>query len=217
MESEAPFRVLFAAAFVLNLGIVGRFRARAQAGRRFDYSREGWPLFLLLRISGLAVLAYCLLYVVAPGLIARSLVTEPAPLRFAGATLALGPVPAFIAWAQRSIGDNVSPTVTTREGQKLVTKGTYAWIRNPLYVGGFALLGSLSLVAGSAFLAVAAFIALALVSLRLPKEEAELDARFGDEWRAYRARTGRYLPRLVRRSGSYTGQVVPPDRGERTH
>lgn len=194
-ENDVLFRFLFGAILLLNFGIVARFRAKAQAGRTFDYAREGKPLFLLLRLSGLAVLLYCVLYITAPGLVAWSLVAPPAWLRFSAAAIALGPIPAFISWAQRSIGDNVSPTVTTREGQQLIATGPYAWIRNPLYIGGFSLLGALAIVSGSVLLTAAAFLALGLVTLRLPKEEAELEARFGDEWRAYRARTGRYLPR----------------------
>jgi protein-S-isoprenylcysteine O-methyltransferase Ste14 len=40
---------------------------------------------------------------------------------------------------------------------------------------------------------VLAFIALAI---RLPKEEANLVARFGDEYRAYMQRTGKFFPKL---------------------
>jgi len=200
MQGDVIYRILFGAILALNFGMAARFRSRAQAGRRFDYAKEGRPMFLALRLSGLAIMAYCILYIAAPETVAWSLHTEPVWLRLGAAVVGLGPLPAFISWAQNSIGDNVSPTVTTREGQSLITHGPYAWIRNPLYMGGFTLIGTLALVAGSALLAAAAFIALILVSVRLPKEEAELEARFGDDWRAYRAGTGRFLPRIRRRS-----------------
>jgi protein-S-isoprenylcysteine O-methyltransferase Ste14 len=35
-----------------------------------------------------------------------------------------------------------------------------------------------------------------LMLVRTPREESMLLARFGDDYRAYMARTGRYLPRL---------------------
>jgi protein-S-isoprenylcysteine O-methyltransferase Ste14 len=35
-----------------------------------------------------------------------------------------------------------------------------------------------------------------LMLVRTPREERMLLARFGDDYRAYMARTGRYLPRL---------------------
>jgi protein-S-isoprenylcysteine O-methyltransferase Ste14 len=37
----------------------------------------------------------------------------------------------------------------------------------------------------------------AIIALRTPREEAMLEAHFGEEYRAYRARTGRLLPRLT--------------------
>jgi protein-S-isoprenylcysteine O-methyltransferase Ste14 len=37
---------------------------------------------------------------------------------------------------------------------------------------------------------------LVMLLVRLPKEEAKLIERFGDEYRAYTERTGRLLPRL---------------------
>jgi protein-S-isoprenylcysteine O-methyltransferase Ste14 len=44
-----------------------------------------------------------------------------------------------------------------------------------------------------AALGVFAFIAMAI---RTPKEEANLIEKFGDEYREYMKRTGRFLPRL---------------------
>ena len=44
-----------------------------------------------------------------------------------------------------------------------------------------------------ALLGILAFI---LMAIRTPKEEANLIAKFGDEYREYMRRTGRFLPRL---------------------
>jgi protein-S-isoprenylcysteine O-methyltransferase Ste14 len=35
-----------------------------------------------------------------------------------------------------------------------------------------------------------------MLMIRLPKEEEKLIERFGDEYRAYMKRTGRFLPKL---------------------
>ena len=56
----------------------------------------------------------------------------------------------------------------------------------------------LGLVAASWFLIGMAALALVLVRLRLPKEEAQLEDRFGQEYRDYVSRTGRFLPRWSR-------------------
>lgn len=101
----------------------------------------------------------------------------------------------LVVSSQRALGRNVSPTVMTHEDHQLVTSGPYRWIRNPLYVAGASIFGGLGLVAASGFLMAGAAAALALVWLRLPREEAELEARFGQAYRDYRERTGRFLPR----------------------
>ena len=87
-------------------------------------------------------------------------------------------------------------TVTIREDHRLVTSGPYRYIRHPLYTMGLLLFSSLSLIAANWFMMLGTVLAFVLVSLRLPKEEAALIEAFGDEYRAYMQRTGRFLPRL---------------------
>jgi protein-S-isoprenylcysteine O-methyltransferase Ste14 len=45
-------------------------------------------------------------------------------------------------------------------------------------------------------MALASFSVLVMLLIRLPKEEEKLIERFGDEYRDYRKRTGRFFPRL---------------------
>ena len=59
------------------------------------------------------------------------------------------------------------------------------------------LYGSLALIAGSWVLAAGATVGFALALIRLPKEEAALLERFGEDYRRYRERTPRFIPRLI--------------------
>lgn len=188
------FRLAFAILFVLLIVIVGTYRRRAQAGRRIDTSGEGRGRYLALRLGGLAMWGYCLLYIAYPRILGWSLFEVPPAVRWLGAASVLVLLP-FVVYAQRSLGRNVSPTVMTHEDHELITHGPYRWIRNPLYVSGLLIFSGLGLLAASWFLIVAAGIAFLLVRWRLPREEAELEARFGDEYREYVRRTGRFLPR----------------------
>lgn len=54
------------------------------------------------------------------------------------------------------------------------------------------------LMAANALILVCGVTALALLILRTPSEEAQLVAKFGDSYRDYMARTGRFLPKLSR-------------------
>jgi protein-S-isoprenylcysteine O-methyltransferase Ste14 len=90
------------------------------------------------------------------------------------------------------------------EGE-LVTQGIYAWIRHPQYTG-FMLI-TLGMIADWATLPLLIMWPLLLVIYyRLARrEEADMEAEFGDAYRAYKARTGMFLPRLGLRRAAQTG------------
>ena len=195
MSEPLVFRIVFGALFLLLFGLVTTYRVKAQSGRKIDYSKEGGAVFLALRLGGLSIWLYCLLYVVYPRVLTWSFIELPSVVRWAGVGLVLLLIP-FIVSAQRALGRNVSPTVITHEDHELVTDGPYRWIRNPLYTAGATLFTGLGLTSASAFLLVGGLVSLVLVAIRLPTEEAELEKRFGQAYRDYVRRTGRFLPRL---------------------
>ena len=53
----------------------------------------------------------------------------------------------------------------------------------------------MSLMAANWFLLVTGGLAFVLIMVRTQTEEEKLLARFGDSYRAYRDRTGRFLPK----------------------
>ncbi len=83
--------------------------------------------------------------------------------------------------------------------KQIVTYGPYRWVRHPFYVS-FIILTIGSALIGREILTLAA-IPLALLSLdwTVRKEEKKLLAsNLGDEYGSYRARTGRFVPRMSR-------------------
>lgn len=123
----------------------------------------------------------------------------PAPLRWTRAGLGVASLSGSW-WVFRSIDKNITPTVATREDHDLVTTGPFRWVRHPLYTSGTVFFASLSLLAANWFMGLAGLSAFVMLLVRLPKEEQELIERFGDEYRDYMKRTGRFLPKL---KGSY--------------
>ena len=78
----------------------------------------------------------------------------------------------------------------------LVAAGSYRWVRHPFYPSvGLWILAS-SLVAANGFLLVTGGLAFVLMVVRTREEEENLLARFGDAYRAYMERTGRFLPKM---------------------
>jgi protein-S-isoprenylcysteine O-methyltransferase Ste14 len=81
--------------------------------------------------------------------------------------------------------------------QSIVTYGAYKYVRHPFYSAFLlALIGTLVACPHPATLACLIYTAL-MLRYTAGKEEHKLsNSEFGDEYRSYLARTGRFLPRL---------------------
>lgn len=195
MSNEIIFQLIAITSLVGALGIGGYFRRKAdrEGGQLND--PPGGRLVLALRLYGLAVLTPLILYLINPAWVAWARVAVPEWVRWLAALVALALIPAAY-WVFSSIGNNISPTAATRQGATLVTHGPYRWIRHPLYTTGMLMLLSLTGVTGLWWLAAAALPAIAVIVWRTTQEEARLTETFGDAYRQYMRRTGRFLPRL---------------------
>jgi len=83
----------------------------------------------------------------------------------------------------------------TRSQATLITRGPYRWVRHPFYVTAALLMFSVTLLTANWLIGASGLVVLALLAIRTPKEEQMLVERFGDEYRKYMAKTGRFFPR----------------------
>ena len=119
-----------------------------------------------------------------------------APLRWFGVVLSGAGLGVRIA-AMAQLGSRFSPLLAVQRKHALETRGLYARIRHPGYLG--ALLAALggALAFGSAVaLPLVAAMGL-LLWARAGREETMLERHFGTAYVNYRARSGRLLPRLA--------------------
>jgi protein-S-isoprenylcysteine O-methyltransferase Ste14 len=83
--------------------------------------------------------------------------------------------------------------------REFVATGPYRWVRNPMYVGGLALLAGAALwVRSPAMLVLAAAAALLAHGFVLLYEEPTLRRQFAATYDAYTRRVSRWLPRPPR-------------------
>jgi protein-S-isoprenylcysteine O-methyltransferase Ste14 len=101
--------------------------------------------------------------------------------------------------ALRVAGVSAAGTVTRRRSrnvQRLVTYGVFAWVRNPLYVGNFLIWTGFVIGSGLLwFLPIAMALFAIEYSLIVRYEEGVLESTFGEEFLAYKSRTPRWIPR----------------------
>lgn len=105
----------------------------------------------------------------------------------------------LVGEAIRTAGVAAAGTVTrrrSRDVQRLVTYGAFAWCRNPLYVGNlFAWIG-FTVVSGLFwFIPLAIFVFAVEYTLIVRYEEGVLESIFGQEYLTYKASTARWIPR----------------------
>ncbi|MBL0939440.1 MAG: isoprenylcysteine carboxylmethyltransferase family protein [Gemmatimonadaceae bacterium] len=107
----------------------------------------------------------------------------------------------------RTAGVAAAGTVTrrrSRDVQRLVTYGAFAWCRNPLYVGNFLAWMGFTVVSGVYwFLPVAIAIFAIEYTLIVRYEEGVLESIFGQEYLDYKKRTPRWFGRPP--AGSVSG------------
>lgn len=103
-------------------------------------------------------------------------------------------------WSARAIANFGSGTpLPSQMAHHLVTRGPYAFVRNPMAIAGIVQGVAVGLLIGSWLIIVYALIGSFLWNwLIRPHEEADLCERFGDEYRDYADRVGCWWPQLSR-------------------
>jgi protein-S-isoprenylcysteine O-methyltransferase Ste14 len=181
---------------LVSIGLPHRLRADRAGGRVPNRGDPRW-FWWMMGVVGPPVPIVCGAFLVNPRWTDFAAVDLPAWLRFGGVPLgALGV--ALFAWMFRHLGLNVTSTSTPRAAATLVTSGPYHWVRHPMYLAALILLGATSLLTTNWVVAVCGGAACGLLIARSRIEERRLEEKFGDAYRDYQRRTGRFFPRIFR-------------------
>lgn len=194
MNVDATFRPYVIAIFAIVLLIALPFRIKSQStGEKLDRMQEGLFILVALRLAGLALWLSALAFMINPARMAWASIPLPNQIRWFG--VGVGVVtPLLLAWTLSTLGPNLTDTVVTRRAHTLVTRGPYRWVRHPFYLCMALFVLSLGLVAANWFMLAAGVVVFTMLVVRTRIEEEKLLARFGDPYRDYLKRTGRFLP-----------------------
>jgi protein-S-isoprenylcysteine O-methyltransferase Ste14 len=207
MEEELSFRVAFLLVCSSLLAVRAYYALRGQSANKRASWRENWKelveyegtLSVVLRktvfplwISSLVVFA------AFPSWLNWASLPFPAWLRWLEVCFAAVCLP-LLMWVQHTLGHHWSTQLRLRINHTLVTSGLYRWIRHPMYTVLFVLRLAIALATANALILLIEGTQFALYYARIGKEEQMLLHRFGEEYRVYMMRTGRFLPRLATR------------------
>jgi protein-S-isoprenylcysteine O-methyltransferase Ste14 len=196
MNDEQVFRFVLIAGFLVIIPVGLYHRVKSQAtGEKLDRRQEGIFILVSLRLLGLAGWIGLLIYMIDPAWMAWSSVLLPVWLRWLGVGL-LMVAGSLAIWTFRHLGKNITDTVVTRVDHSLVMTGPYRWVRHPFYVAAGTGFLAVSLMTANWFVAITGSLAFALLVVRTAREEDKLIERFGDEYRQYMQKTGRFIPRI---------------------
>jgi protein-S-isoprenylcysteine O-methyltransferase Ste14 len=204
VNEEIIFRLLF---WLLMAGLLAMrvyFMVQVRrAGERLlpDHKaveREGRGLFILRVALFCILIAFLVSYALYLPWIAALSFPLPGWLRWAGFLLGVTSL-GFWTWTQIALGTAWSAQLQLRQEHHLVTHGPYSRIRHPLYTSMVGIGVSFSLVTANwCFVGFTVLVILGLIG-RVPKEEQMMLEEFGEEYREYMLRTGRYFPRWKER------------------
>lgn len=192
ISSSGTEALLFALAF---FGWIASEIIGAVILPRLRRSRTGAKLQIQERRSGLVVFVGLLAAVyLAFGLSLAGIALLPGWLFYPGIALMLLGI--FLRqWSIALLGGSFSVLVSVREGQAIIRKGPYRYVRHPSYTGAIMIFTGI----GLAILSLGALLVLLLASCivygyRIHVEEKALVSKFGDEYQLYRKETKMLIP-----------------------
>jgi len=195
MIDEPPFRFVFTIGFVAVLLVTLYHRIRSWASKeKLDRRQEGTFMLFTLRPAGLVLWLAVIAYMVDPAWMGWASMPLPSWLRWFGVFVNAAAI-VLLFFTLRSLGTNLTDTVVTRRNHTLVTYGPYRFVRHPFYGSVALVIGASALIAANWFFLAMGAVVLSLLTFRTNVEEERLVARFGDSYREYMNRTGRFVPR----------------------
>jgi len=188
MDEELLFRLLIVGIFSIFAAIRIRYRIPAAKRERNKYE----PSRLALWTLSLGIIVYfvsLILYVLYIPIILWISLPLPSIVRWLGVIVAVLFNP-ILYWIHSTLDKQYSADLSIKEGHNLIEVGPYRKVRHPMYTVFIAIITTNLLCIICSILISCSFPSIA------KSEELMLIDAFGDEYRSYMDKTGRFFPPL---------------------
>lgn len=187
MVAGAGVWILFYGSYVLKMFLQKRQGISTDRMGRGQKARRTYWIEVCLKTTTYLLAGIQLLSI----LWNSSYVTSPA-VRYTGVGLAfLGTIIFIIAMA--TMKNSWRAGVDETQQTKMVTKGIYRYSRNPAFLGFDLLYLGLALAYSNIALILVTIMGIVILHLQILEEERFLPKAFGEEYIAYKMKTGRYF------------------------
>ena len=196
MQTETIFRVILPVliiSFAAHRGYYVKYHSKPEDAT--VRQREEGIVSKLAGLFGMIGFASMIAYVINPSWLGFGSLLFPAWIRWAGVGIAITGF-ALLQWAQVTLANSWSDTPRMMKEQTLITSGPYHFIRHPIYTAFILILSSTLFVSSNWLIGLCwAGMTILEVASRIRFEESLMIEYFGDQYRKYMKKTGRFFPK----------------------
>ncbi len=194
MDEEFLLRLLMVGTYTVFAAIRIRYRIPAVKRERDKYP----PSKIALGVLSVSIIGYFLaliLYSFYTPIILMFNLPLPSILRWLGVLLAITFIP-ILYWVHSTLDKQFSADLSIKKDHNLIEVGPYRKVRHPMYTVFIVFTISIAIISANLICIIFSI----LISISFPSiiksEEMMLIDAFGDEYRSYMERTGRFFPPL---------------------
>jgi len=196
MNRDLIFRTSLAVIVALLLGIrIYYIKHMSESHNKVTANSRGRVIKFLAWTLGIVGDLTVAIYIFAPKWLDFATLPFPDGLRWTGVGLGLISIPLFL-WAHHSLGKEFNYPGAIKEEQTLVITGLYQWVRHPIYTSYFIWTLAFLLISTNGLIAIIWLMLSLAIASNVGLEESALIEKFGEAYRDYMGRSGRFLPRL---------------------
>jgi len=198
MNIDTIFRIILPVliiSFMLHRGYYVKFYSRPE--ETTVKQREEGTLSKIAGLLGIFGFGSTIVFVINPSWLGFASFMLPAWTRWSGVGIAIIGF-GLLQWAQVILANSWSDTPRMMREQSLITSGPYRKIRHPIYTAFLLILGSALLISANWLIGLS-WLGMTFLEIasRIVFEESLMLEFFGDQYRDYMKRTGRFIPKLI--------------------